>query len=273
MTLSADSYNPDYFKELFAVEEQHFWFRARNHMITTLVRQIESSWESNYCILEVGCGTGNVLQHLEQSCSRGTVIGMDLYAEGLNFARERTHCSLVQGDVNAPPFRADFDLIGLFDVLEHMPDDGQVLCDAYHLLKSGGTLLLTVPAHPSLWSYFDIASRHQRRYELPLLQQKLIRAGFQVKYLTLYMASIFPLVWLFRQFATLLAKKSSNAADHAYEMSVNEFKIIPIANKVLAFILKQEQHWISRRRRLPMGTSLVAIAQKEPDALTPNSTA
>lgn len=265
MIVSDDSYNPDYFKELFAIEDEHFWFRARNDVITTLVRQLESSRAPNYCILEVGCGTGNVLRHLERNCSRGTVIGMDLYAESLDFARERTRCSLVQGDVNTPPFRADFDLICLLDVLEHLPDDEQVLGNAYQLLKPQGTLLLTVPAHKSLWSYFDVASHHRRRYELPQLQQKLIRAGFQVKYLTLYMASIFPIVWLFRKIAAVLAGKSSSAANNAYGMSVNEFKIVPVANELLAFVLKQERHWISRRRQLPLGTSLVAVAQKEPE--------
>src|SRR5690349_11902313 len=73
------SYDPDLFRTLFTVEDRHFWFRARNRLIRTLTRQVTARLPAGYRVLEVGCGTGNVLRYLEQASPRGTVIGMDLF--------------------------------------------------------------------------------------------------------------------------------------------------------------------------------------------------
>lgn len=97
------SYDPAYFASLFAIEDQHFWFRARNRIISILVSQITAGLGSGYRILEVGCGTGNVLRLLEQICPRGVVMGVDLFAEGLHYARRRVSCPLVQGDIHMLP--------------------------------------------------------------------------------------------------------------------------------------------------------------------------
>src|SRR5947207_11114283 len=104
---------------------------ARNQIIAAVVKQLTADLAPGYRVLEVGCGTGNVLRILQRACRNGSVIGMDLFAEGLRYARERTHCPLVQGDLRSPCFGAQFDLIGLFDVLEHVPDDTHVLRDLH----------------------------------------------------------------------------------------------------------------------------------------------
>src|SRR2546426_974449 len=86
------SYDPEFFFRLASIESKHFWFRTRNRVIATLAEQITKNWAYGYRVLEVGCGTGNVLRTLEQTCFRGVVVGMDLFAEGLAFARTRTSC-------------------------------------------------------------------------------------------------------------------------------------------------------------------------------------
>lgn len=188
---------------------------------------------------------------------------MDLYAEGLQFARRRTCCPLVQGDIGAAPFRTQFDLIGLFDVLEHLPDDTQVLRDLHGLLAQGGTLLLTVPAHPSLWSYFDEACHHCRRYDLPELERKLIDTGYRVEYLTQFMVSIFPLLWLTRRLGGLLHRRAPDDGEHLRKLATREFRIIPVVNGLLGWSLGLEVRQIARRRSLPLGTSLLVVARKE----------
>ncbi|MHC4777594.1 MAG: class I SAM-dependent methyltransferase, partial [Planctomycetota bacterium] len=152
------------FPALFETEDRHFWFRARNRVIDALVASTVSRMEPGFLALEVGCGTGNVLRHLEKTCRRGRVVGMDLFAGGLRFARTRTSCPLVTGDMAFPPFRRPFDLVGLFDVLEHLPDDDSALRNIRGLLRDGGRLVVTVPAHQFLWSYVDEFSQHRRRY-------------------------------------------------------------------------------------------------------------
>ena len=256
------SYDCMCFRLLFASEDRHFWFRARNLVIATLVRQITAGLVSDYRVLEVGCGTGNVLRALERTCPYGTVVGMDLFAEGLHYAHRRTSCSLVQGDVRVPPFGTRFDLIGLFDVLEHMSDDTQVLHDLNSILAPNGALLLTVPAHKSLWSYFDEECHHYRRYELNEIYRKLIVAGYRVEYLTQFMASIFPLVWLRRRLTMLVHRYLARNRVRIHDFAV-ELYVPPVINELLALLLFQEARLIARRRQLPIGTSLLAIARKE----------
>ncbi|MCQ3929939.1 MAG: hypothetical protein DPW16_05735 [Chloroflexi bacterium] len=258
------SYDAQFFPLLFKVEDRHFWFRTRNHIIRTLVQQIVAPLPHGYRVLEVGCGTGNVLRHLEQTCTDGLVIGMDLFGEGLHYARQRVTCPLIQGDMHNPPFSAQFDLIGLFDVLEHLPDDLQVLNDLFSMLNTGGKLLLTVPAHPSLWSYFDEAAHHCRRYQKNDLSEKLAQTGYKIEYISYYMASLFPLVWIGRKIAAL-TKMDKTPETHqmtANELAARELKITPGLNGVLRTILMQETRLIGRRKPLPIGTSLLAIAYK-----------
>lgn len=259
------SYDPTRFKRVFAVEDRHFWFRARNHILAALVAQLTAKLASGYRVLEVGCGTGNTLRALEQAGTRGTIIGMDLFGEGLRYARQRFSCALVQGDMQKPPFKTEFHLIGLFDVLEHLTDDRQVLHDLHTMLIPNGALLLTVPAHPSLWSYRDEVAHHRRRYTRTELAAKLEEAGYQVEYLTPYMTSIFPLVWGGRRVAGLLNRQSAQTSSHRQELQElddMEMQIRPGLNGLLTFLLTQEARLMRRRYRLPFGTSLLAIARK-----------
>ena len=257
------SYDRAYFEPLFTIEDRHFWFRARNRVIATVLGQITANLAPGYRVLEVGCGTGNVLRILEQGCPHGTVMGMDLFAEGLQYARRRTNSLLVQGDIHTPPFLTQFDIIGLFDVLEHLQDDMQVLNDLRTMLVDEGVLLLTLPAHPSLWSYFDEASHHCRRYNLVDLEAKLNSTGYHVEYLTQYMASTFPLFWLWRKRKLPGNRRPDVSANTTGDLVSAELRITPVVNGLLAFLLEQEARVIARRRRLPIGTSLLVIARKE----------
>jgi len=262
-TAESCSYDPDSFAQLFAAENRHFWFRARNHAIGAIVRQVTGNTAPGYRVLEAGCGTGNVLKVLERTCSGGMVVGMDLFSEGLQYARRRTSCSLIHGDINALPFAGPFDLVCLFDVLEHLHDDVQVLGSLHEVLSGNGVLLLTVPAHPSLWSYFDEASHHCRRYELRELESKLVGAGYRVEYITYYMASIFPLVWLGRRVMSLKRRDAAPDVAGARALASRELRVIPVANSLLAFLLFLEARLIACRRHLPIGTSLLVVARRD----------
>ncbi len=189
---------------------------------------------------------------------------MDLFAEGLHFARQRTDSPLIQGDMHAPPFSKPFHVIALFDVLEHLPDDVGVLREVHRMLIPGGHIILTVPAHPSLWSYFDEASHHCRRYTLQELQNKLVRAGYRVEYATPFMMTLFPFVWVGRRLAALLQNNNDKPdSSQTYALATNELRIRPVINNILFTILNGEIYWIFRqRRKLPFGTSLAIIASK-----------
>jgi SAM-dependent methyltransferase len=187
---------------------------------------------------------------------------MDLFAEGLKYAQQRTSAALVQGDMHRPPFANCFDIVGLFDVLEHLPDDKQVLNDLRGMIREDGFLFVTVPAHPGLWSYFDEASHHCRRYQPDELKHKLVETGYAVEYITQYMMSIFPLVWVGRYLAALRKRvfgRQSGAS--TIELATQELRPIPIVNEVLSSLLDIERRWLASGHALPLGTSLLAVAR------------
>ena len=257
---SLGGYDPSLFQQLAAVEDRHFWFQARNHLIFKMSKKLVSALAPGYRVLEVGCGTGNVLRVLRQACPDGTVVGLELWFDGLRFAQQRSAGPLVQGDVRHCPFGKPFDLIGMFDVLEHVPEDLETLRALREALTPGGCLMLTVPAHQYLWSYFDEAAHHCRRYSAREIRARMVEAGFQVEFLSQFMSCIFPLVWLFRK---VRAQPRRPRPSDVKTLALTEFRVVPVINGLLTALLKLETFWLSRGYRLPIGTSLIAVARRK----------
>src|SRR5262249_55958885 len=117
-------------------------------------------------LLEIGCGTGSVLLALRTAFPRLELAGSELFPRGLEFARQRlgSKVLLLQMDARAIPAVCEFDVIGAFDVIEHIEEDERVIGQIYTALKPGGGTIIAVPQHPCLWSPADDAARHQRRY-------------------------------------------------------------------------------------------------------------
>jgi SAM-dependent methyltransferase len=254
------SYDPRFFDRIAEIEDRNFWFCVRNRIIAAAARRVIAGLPTGYRVLEVGCGTGVVLRQLAKLCRDGEVIGMDLYSQAAVFASQRAACQVIVGDILNPPPLGEFDVIGVFDVLEHLINDRQILSGLNRLLKPTGALILTVPAHMSLWSYFDVAARHSRRYAPTELAHILRETGFEVEYLTEFMMSLFPLVWIVRRI-----KGGHGVMDRetAAKKAETELKVIPVINGLLKLILSVEAFAIQRRWRLPIGTSLLAVARKK----------
>ena len=84
-------------------------------------------WSRNYLgnqirprLLEIGCGTGFVLQQLAAE-DRYQLIGLESHIAGLRHARARLpSVDFVQADARDLPYDSEFDAIGAFDVIEHV---------------------------------------------------------------------------------------------------------------------------------------------------------
>ncbi len=257
---ASSGYDPAFFAKLDGVEDRHFWFRARKRAVGTILRQIAAEFPPGYNVLELGCGNGGMLRLLQQCCPGGHVFGMDLFREALVHAKYRSNRPLVQGDVLRPPFSEALHLVGMFDVLEHIQDDEQVLRSVRTMLVPGGALCITVPAHMSLWSYFDRAARHARRYMFDELFDKLKTAGFKVEYQTEFMSWIYPLVWLGRRINRQFSH--GNGAAGMAELAEADFTIVPGVNGFLDRALAGEANLIQNRRRISLGVSLLAVARR-----------
>src|SRR4029077_3610296 len=131
--------------------------------------------------LEVGCGTGFVLTGVRRQFPSVQVAGTDIFTEGLAFARQRLPCvELFQMDARRIPFEAEFDVIGAFDVLEHIEEDEQALGELFRCCRPGGGIVITVPQHRFLWSAADEYAYHKRRYSRRELISKVRMAGFEI---------------------------------------------------------------------------------------------
>jgi len=254
---SSGGYDPSFFEQLAKVEDRHFWFQARNRLIFGITWKLTSDLNPGYLVLEVGCGTGNVLSVLRQACPGGNVVGLELWLDGLRFAQQRSKGPLVQGDVRNSPFGKPFELIGMFDVLEHISEEVETLVALREALAPGGILMLTVPAHQYLWSYFDEAAHHCRRYSSREIRARFTEAGFQVEFMSEFMTCIFPIVWVFRKIGN-----RRQSSETARTLAMREFRVLPVINGLLTALLRLEVLWLSRGWRLPIGTSLIAVARK-----------
>ncbi len=263
MTASQPSYDEKFFEPLHAIEDKHFWFRSRNQLIGGLIEKYCSATFSETMIgMEIGCGTGNVLKYLNTRFSGQRILGMDLFREGLVFAALRGNSSLIQADIHHSPFAQEFDWIGLFDIIEHLDEDVLVLQDTAALLRENGKLLISVPAFPVLWSYFDVAGKHKRRYTTQSLEKACKDAGLELVFSSYTNALIFPILWVVRRVFQMGKAPESLSEDALTAKTNSELRIIPLVNSLISFILGLEGSLIQAGVRMPFGTSLIAVARR-----------
>jgi SAM-dependent methyltransferase len=154
-------FDKSFFQPLFLLEKNHFWFQSRNELILWALKRFFPGVES---FLEIGCGTGFVLSGIKDSCSHVRLLGSDIFIEGLKFAQERmSNVELFQLSAMDIPFENEFDVIGAFDVLEHIEEDDTVLNQMFHAFKS-----------------------------------KVEAAGFHIAYMTSFVFFLFPFMLLSR---------------------------------------------------------------------------
>src|SRR5215831_4786917 len=185
-------FEAEFFPRLFELEANNFWFRGRNRL---LVWALQRYFPEARNFLEIGCGTGYVLSGFRNAFPHLNLSGSEIYAAGLAFAAQRLPgIELFQMDARCMPFKEEFDVIGAFDVLEHVSEDAEVLSQMYQATRQGGGIVLTVPHHPTLWSQADVYAKHQRRYTIDELTDKVKHAGFQIRRTTSFVSLLLPVM-------------------------------------------------------------------------------
>ena len=245
-----NSFDAAYFVPLAEKEAGHFWFRMRNKLIIWVIRKYGKNLSS---FLEIGCGTGFVLQCISKIFPKMRIIGSDIYLEGIEIATRRIkNGEFIQMDAREIPYTNEFDAVGAFDVIEHITEDDLVLKQINNALKTGGLLILTVPQHPWLWSNVDEYSCHVRRYDRRTLMTKLENAGFAILWNTSFVSILLPLFSLLRIF-----QSNGKNFDPRMELDIN-----PILNCVLENFLNIEFWLIRCGLSFPAGGSLLIAATK-----------
>lgn len=247
-----EGFEAESFTHLAELEAGNFWFQARNRLILDLLARHFPAAES-FC--EIGCGTGFVLTAIRARYPQLRLAASDIHVEALQFAAERLPgVPLFQADARYLPYDQEFDVIGAFDVLEHIEEDEHALRACRAALRPGGGLLLTVPQHRALWSPADDYAHHKRRYSRRELAKKLQSSGLRIQRLTSFVTSLLPLM--------ALSRWQQRRRDDAYDPTA-EFRISAWMNAVLARVLDMERGAIRLGVTLPVGGSLVAVAVRD----------
>ncbi len=223
------------FEDVHAVaEERHPWFVARRALFTEL-----ADLDRDARILDIGCGTGMFLVHLKSLGFRN-LAGVETSER----MRQRFRDDAIPLYTEIP--EETFDTVFMLDVLEHIANDVQTLARIHNILRPGGTLLISVPAHPFLWGPHDVLAAHERRYRSRELRDKLTDAGFDIERFSYWNMFCFPIVCLLR-FLRI------GRADRAGNLGLGP----AFALKAYGLVLRLENRllqWFN----LPAGISLVA---------------
>lgn len=198
------------------VEPSHWWYCGKRGLINSLFKRLIKRNHSRLKVLELGCSAGKNLSIFVENHEN---YGIDISKKAISIGNTLGFGKLMCGDARCIPFKdEEFDLVMALDILEHLDDDVRCLLEIYRVLEKHGTLIVTVPALPSLWSIQDKLLHHHRRYEESELVEKLRSVGFQVE-LSSY--------WNFILFLPVLyAKKKMNRS--RYINSSLDYLNVPI---------------------------------------------
>ena len=245
-------FKPEYFAELATLEATNFWFLGRNKLIMWAL----SAYKPDvHTFMEIGCGTGFVLSGIAKACPGVKLSGSEIFMAGLSYAAKRVPSArFMQMDARHVPFIDEFDVIGAFDVIEHIKEDEAVLFNMYQAVRPGGVLILTVPQHQWLWSATDEYACHQRRYSAIDLHRKVESAGFHIIRSTSFVTSLLPAMF----FSRLFQKKS---VDKEFD-AMSEFRLPHWLNVFFGQLLSLELALIKRGVNFPVGGSRLIVAKK-----------
>ncbi len=255
----AESYN-DYPDEGFDVtdklEAESFWVRSRTRLIKNIINRYTFGF-TEMKFLDVGCGTGAVIQGIIGN-PRLKIMGSEIYLNGLLYATKKLpNVEFVQFDVTQGKLPESFDMIGAFDVIEHIESDVVAISNIYGMLRYGGHFIVTVPQYMFMWSKLDEIVRHKRRYSRKELLAKLQQQGFVISYCSSFLFVLFPLMLISRIFDR--GEKGDEPTDMEFKNRVEFPKIL---NWIFDNAMRIDEALINLGLSLPYGGSLLVVATK-----------
>lgn len=227
------------------LDELHWWYRARRDILADLIaRKIGPPPDAR--ILEIGCGTGHNLGMLG---GFGRVDAIEVDGAARDIASRRLGRAVMNAPLPALTGVEDgaYDLIAILDVLEHVEEDRAALEGMAAKLRPGGRILITVPAHPWMWSAHDVVNHHKRRYTKGTLREVIGAAGLKLELLSWFNSLLFPVAAAARVAGRVTGKEDSDDTLPPKPVNALFEKIFGLERYALG------------RLPFPPGVSLVAI--------------
>jgi SAM-dependent methyltransferase len=226
-------------------QPDYWWYRARSELLRTVLGPYVGTPAR---LLDVGSADGPSVGWL----AAPQKISLDLDARGLRPPLG------VCGSVLALPFADEsFEVVGAFDVLEHLEPEDRALAELHRVLRPGGRLLLSVPAYQWAWSGHDVANGHHRRYTRARAVHVVREAGFDVLRATYGFAAVFPAFAAERGWRALQHRLGSGP--HGPADVVDVPTVGPAVERVLSVLCRLDDRAL-RRRDLPFGSSVFLAA-------------
>jgi len=242
--------NADEYSNLGRVEREHWYYAGKRELVRRWIgRTAGISRES--LLLDCGAGTGLFAALMRADCR---VRVLDDHAESLAILRTRFGPDeIVEGSATKIPLpAASVDCVTALDVLEHIADDRGAVGEIRRVLRPGGHVVVTVPAMMALWSDWDVALHHHRRYARQELQALFPSGDWEILHLNYTNVAVFPAVWLVRRWQRWRHPGTSGRAED----------MVPPAwlNRLLQTVFVQLG--LVRGIRFPFGVSLLLVARK-----------
>ena len=234
------------YQQMAELDDRHWWYRARRDIIADLIRR-EARPPADAAVLEIGCGTGHNLAML---AGFGHVDGLELDDEARALSEKRLGRSVMRSPLPELAEVRDrhYDLVGAFDVIEHIDDDAAALGSIATKLKPGGKFVMTVPAHQWMWTAHDVVNHHKRRYSRRSLKALIERSPMKLDNIGYFNSLLFPLAVAERAASKLRGREDADV------------KLPPAPlNAALEAIFRAERYLVGRLP-LPPGLSLFAVA-------------
>lgn len=229
----------------------HFWLLERKRIVVSAVQRYLERGDQ---FLDVGVGACDIASDLRMA-GLDVLLG-DVQSQSLQIGKDLSFENLFQFDLYKPIFRDHVEGIGVFDVLEHLDDDKNVVANLLQMVVPGGYIFATVPAFQSLWNNRDVMEKHKRRYSRSQLEQLFRSQGADVLSCRYIFFSISPLLALRALVSRLWTKNSFQLEDYR-----SQFEINPVVNNLLGRLTRAEERCF-RRKGPPFGGSLFLIAQR-----------
>lgn len=235
-------------RQIADVQADHWWYEGRRRILRSVISRLNLPKPAQ--LLEAGCGTGANLPMLKEF---GEVKCFEPDGWAREAAMARYGISVSPGALPAElPFDGPFDMVGAFDVIEHIDDDVASLKALRGALKEGGAAVFTVPAYKFLWSRHDDFNQHKRRYTRPQFRKALDDAGFRVEFISYYNTFLFPAVFGMRMIKKLFRIRDKTDMEILHR---------GLANRLLLHLFSFERHLL-KCMPLPFGVSIIAVCRK-----------